>query len=237
MSVSLRRSGASSPTLSTADSAVLAVGIVGATVMPHAIYLHSALTQDLGGADTSDHGLRRAARATRTDVLVALSIAGAVNAAILLGAASLEGHDVDTLTGAHRAFGELSGPLTATLFGVALLASSLAATSVGVYSGQVVLQGFTRRRIPLWVRRCACVVPAVVLLASGVDATAALVLSQVVLAFGIPFAVVPLLRFTGDAQLMGVLVNGRALRWSGAAVSAFIIVLNAYLVAATLHLI
>ena len=129
------------PTLSTADSAVLAVGIVGATVMPHAIYLHSALTQDLGGADTSDHGRRRAARATRTDVLVALSIAGAVNAAILLGAASLEGHDVDTLTGAHRAFGELSGPLTATLFGVALLASSLAATSVGSTPGRSCCRG------------------------------------------------------------------------------------------------
>jgi manganese transport protein len=196
--------------------------------MPHAIYLHSALTQDV--AVHGEPAKRRlAARSTLADVLVALSIAGFVNLAILLGARSLEGHAVESLSEAFTAFGRELGPATAVVFAVALLASGLASTSVGVYSGQIVVQGFVRRSIPVWARRTISFVPAFVVLAAGMEPTTALVLSQVTLSFGIPFALYPLLRFTADRGLMGDLVNRRAVTAAATAAAAVIIALNVYL--------
>jgi manganese transport protein len=220
------------PRFAGPSSVVLAVGIVGATVMPHAIYLHSALTQGLH--PDGDHGgpraRRLAVRSTVYDVLAALTVAGVVNAAILLGATSLRGRSADSLGQAHAAFAATSGSFTATTFAVALLASGLAASSVGVYSGQVVMQGFLQRSVPLWVRRAVSLVPTFVVLAIGVDPTTALVLSQVVLSFGIPFALFPLVRFTGDRQLMGDLVNRPATRVAAMASAGLIVALNGYLI-------
>lgn len=216
------------PSLPDQGAALLAVGIIGATVMPHAIYLHSALTQDLPGRDDPDGG-RAAARSTLVDVLIALSVAGTVNVAILIGATSLFGRSTESLTDAYTAFGQVLGQNTAIVFAIAMLASGLAASCVGVYSGQVVLQGFARRTIPIWLRRAVSLVPAFGILALGVDATTALVLSQVVLSFGIPFALIPLLRFTGDARLMGALVSGTGVRIAATAAAGCIVTLNVYL--------
>ncbi|WP_084740363.1 Nramp family divalent metal transporter [Cryptosporangium aurantiacum] len=216
------------PRFAGTDSVLLSVGIVGATVMPHAIYLHSALTQSLR---PSPRRRRAAARATLTDVVLALAIAGSVNVAILLGATSLSA--AESLEEAHAGFGAVAGDTTALVFGIALLTSSLAASAVGVYSGQVVMQGFIRRSIPLWLRRTVSVLPALVILLLGVDPTTALVLSQVALSFGVPFAIFPLLRFTGDRRLMGDdLVNRAGTRYAGYTVGTLIVALNVYLVAA-----
>ncbi|MEW2520889.1 Nramp family divalent metal transporter [Actinacidiphila alni] len=234
------------PSLPGRDSALLAVGIVGATVMPHAIYLHSALTQELvrPGRDSSAPGsdgrrsagtglaaARRAGvRMSALDVVAALSIAAVVNASILMAATSLHGSGADSLTDAYGAFGTIFGGFAATVFGIALLASGLAASCVGVYSGQIVMQGFLRRSVPIWQRRLVSLLPAAAVLCLGVDPTLALVLSQVVLSFGVPFALVPLLRFTGDPALMGELVNRRVTRVAAVVAAALIIAMNAYLI-------
>ncbi|TQS47133.1 Mn(2+) uptake NRAMP transporter MntH [Cryptosporangium phraense] len=214
------------PRFAGTDSVLLSVGIVGATVMPHAIYLHSALTQSLRARGS--RARKVAVRATLVDVVLALAIAGSVNVAILLGATSLS--SASSLEEAYAGY----GGATAAVFATALLVSSLAASAVGVYSGQVVMQGFIRRSIPLWLRRSVSVLPALVILLLGVDPTSALVLSQVALSFGVPFAIFPLLGFTGDRRLMGDLVNRRATRYAGYAVGGLIVGLNAYLVSAVL---
>jgi manganese transport protein len=221
------------PRFADTRSVLLAVGIVGATVMPHAIYLHSALTQSL--ATRNRKARRLAVRSTLTDVLVALITAGLINAAILLGATSLRGHPAETLAQAHASFGTTAGSFAATAFAIALLASGLAATSVGVYSGQIVMQGFLRRSFPLWLRRAVSVIPALAVLQAGLDPTLALVLSQVVLSFGIPFALFPLLRFTGDRALMGELTNRRITKVAATAAGTLIVVLNAYLIVAVVR--
>ena len=160
------------PSFAGPGSVYLAVGIVGATVMPHAIYLHSALTQgQRPGPAARDR--TSAERTTRWDVLLALTVAGGINAAILLGATSAHGAAAPSLTDAHTAFARSSGSFTAGAFAVALLASGLAASSVGVYSGQVVMQGFVRRSIPVWLRRAVSIAPALIVLALGVDPTSA----------------------------------------------------------------
>jgi manganese transport protein len=217
------------PSFAGPDSVYLAVGIVGATVMPHAIYLHSALTQGLRtGPARSDRQI--AVRTTRWDVLLALTVAGGINAAILLGATSAHGTSADSLPDAHAAFARTSGSFTAFAFAVALLASGLAASSVGVYSGQIVMQGFVRRSIPVWLRRAVSITPTLIVLAVGVDPTNALVLSQVVLSFGVPFALFPLVRFTGDVRIMGDLVNARLTRVAANSAGGLIVILNGYLV-------
>ncbi|MGW1029484.1 Nramp family divalent metal transporter [Streptomyces sp. NPDC002577] len=215
--------GGLTPRLSDSDSVLLACGIVGATVMPHAIYLHGGLTQSL------EHS-RFALRMTRWDVLIALGTAGLVNISILLGATALHGSEGDSLITAHQAFTDRLGSLAGYAFGIALLASGLASCAVGVYSGQIVMQGFLRRSIPLWVRRTVAAVPAVVILAAGVDPTKALVVSQVALSFGLPFALVPLLVITQDRRVMGEFVNRRSTAIVAGAAAALIIVLNACLV-------
>ncbi len=199
------------PRFEDAGSVLLAASILGATVMPHAIYAHSALTRDRFGLVPEGPGRQRVLRATRIDVTVALVIAGTVNVVmLLLAAATLEGvAGTETLEGAHAAIGTALGPIVATLFAVGLLASGLASTSVGAYAGAEIMRGLLHVHIPLVVRRIVTLIPALVILVIGVDPTLALVLSQVVLSFGIPFALVPLVRLTMRRELLGESVN----RW------------------------
>jgi manganese transport protein len=199
------------PRFTDSGSVVLAASILGATVMPHAIYAHSALTRDRFGLVAEGPLRQRILRATRVDVTVALAIAGTVNVIILLLAAStLPGVDgAATLEGAHAAISAALGPVVGTLFAIGLLASGLASTSVGAYAGAEIMQGLLRVRVPLLARRLVTLVPALVLLALGVDPTLALVLSQVVLSFGIPFALIPLVRYTARRSVVGDAAN----RW------------------------
>ncbi|QFZ21669.1 Nramp family divalent metal transporter [Saccharothrix syringae] len=212
------------------DSVLLATGMLGATVMPHVIYLHSALTQHHRATDPAVRGQRL--RSTRADILVALGVAGVVNASMLVVAAGAfhgTGSAHESLEEVHHGLGALLGPGAALAFALALLASGLAASSVGTYSGQVVMEGFLRRRIPLALRRLLTMAPALAVLALGVDPTRALVLSQVVLSFGIPFALVPLVLLGRRADVMGTAVNRRAATAFGAAGAVVISALNLFL--------
>jgi len=216
------------PRLDGADSLMLAAGMLGATVMPHAIYLHSALTSRRYQRRTEPQRVALL-RSQRVDVIVAMTIAGVMNLLlVVIAAAALRGEPapVDTIEGAHSAFGSELGAGAALLFALALLASGFAASSVGTLSGQIVMEGFLRLHIPLVLRRLITLAPALVVLAVGVDPTRALVVSQVVLSFGIPFALVPLVMFTRRADLMGSLVNRRITTLVGSAVAAVIIALN-----------
>jgi manganese transport protein len=219
------------------EAVLLAVGILGATVMPHVIYLHSALTQDRIVAD-SEESARTLMRYTQIDVIVAMLLAGLINMAMLVMAASTFWRsglpDIDSLEGAHRTLEPILGATASALFAVALLGSGLSSSAVGTLSGQVVMQGFIRRRIPVGVRRAVTMVPAFVVVAIGVDPSRTLVLSQVVLSFGIPFALVPLVRFTSRRDLMGPLVNRRTTTAAAILVAALIIALNIFLLAQTL---
>ena len=221
------------------DSLYLAVGIIGATVMPHAIYLHSALTNRRVPAQ-NDSERKRILRFERLDVVIALGIAGLVNLTMLIVAAKLfHAHGltgVDTIVGAHDGFSNLVGGGAALVFAVALLSSGISSSSVGTFAGQVVMAGFVNLRIPLLVRRIVTMAPALIVLAIGVSPTSALVLSQVVLSFGIPFALIPLVMLTGRREVMGVHVNSRlttSLAWGMAAV---ITSLNVFLLAQTFGL-
>jgi manganese transport protein len=219
------------PRLDGPDSLLLAAGMLGATVMPHAIYLHSALTSRRYQRRTSE---QRSAllRGQRADVIAAMTVAGVMNLLLLVIAAAAlhRGRSpVDTIEGAHAAFGTELGTGAALLFALALLASGFAASSVGTLAGQVVMEGFLRRHVPLVVRRLVTLAPALVVLGVGVDPTRALIGSQVVLSFGIPFALVPLVMFTRRADLMGALVNRRLTTVAASAVAAVIIALNGVL--------
>jgi manganese transport protein len=227
------------PGFEGSDSILFATGILGATVMPHVIYLHSALTQNRVPAET-DEQKRRVLRFQRIDVAVAMSLAGVANMAMLIVAASLfhEGGatTVDTLEEAHAGFESLVGNGTAIAFAVALLASGFASSSVGTLAGQVVMQGFIDRRIPLFLRRLVTMLPALVVLAVGTDPTRALVISQVILSFGIPFALVPLALITRRRDVMGVLVNRPLTTATTAVVVALIVTLNGFLLIDTFGL-
>jgi manganese transport protein len=225
------------PGFSGTESVLLAVGIIGATVMPHVIYLHSALTQHRVVGVTDDEK-RRIFRFELVDVVVAMSIAGLINMSMLVIAASTfyENGLVDVgddLAEVYDTLGTSLGEHANVLFGVALLASGLSSSSVGTMAGQVVMQGFIGRRIPLFVRRIVTMLPALVVVAVGVDPSRALVLSQVVLSFGIPFALVPLIHFCRDRRLMGTLVNRRSTTVAGVLVATVIISLNVFLLAGT----
>ena len=219
------------------DSILLATGILGATVMPHVIYLHSALMQ--GRVPTaSDDDRRRVLRFQRYDVTIAMGLAGLTNMAMLIVAASLF-HDqgltgVDSIEEAHAGFEALVGQGAAVAFGLALLASGLASSSVGTLAGQVVMQGFIARTIPIVLRRLVTMAPALVVLAVGINPTKALVYSQVVLSFGIPFALVPLVLLTRRRDIMGTLVNRRITTVAASVVAAMIIALNLFLLYRTL---
>jgi manganese transport protein len=225
------------PHFSGSDSILLATGILGATVMPHVIYLHSALTQDRI-RPRDDGEKQRLLRFQRIDVLIAMGIAGIVNMSMLVVAAALFHNSVlsgvDTIEGAHAGFLELVGPGAAFAFGLALLASGFASSSVGTYAGQVVMQGFINRRIPLALRRLITMTPALIVLGLGLDPTNSLVISQVVLSFGIPFALVPLVLLTSKRDVMGDLVNRRVTTLAACVVAALIIALNVFLLFETL---
>jgi manganese transport protein len=214
------------------DSILIAVGILGATVMPHVVYLHSALTQNRIKAENDDER-RELMRFQRVDVMIAMGLAGVINLTMLIVAAQLfhdTGHtSVDSIEGAHSGLQTLLGGGAALAFAVALLASGLSSSSVGTYAGQVVMQGFINFRIPLFLRRAITMLPALVVLASGVNTTDTLVLSQVVLSFGIPFALVPMILLTRRADLMGTLVNRTRTTVIASLVAALIIGLNAFL--------
>lgn len=220
------------PRFDGVDSVLLATAMLGATVMPHAVYLHSGLARDRHGHPEAGPQRARLLRATRWDVGIAMLVAGSVNLALLLVAATnLRGREgTDTIEGAYAAVGDALGPVVALFFAVGLLASGLASTSVGAYAGAMIMQGLLRTNYPLLVRRLVTLVPALLVLASGVDPTRALVLSQVVLSFGIPFALVPLVRLTGNRAVMGEDANSRtttALAWL---VAALITMLNVTLI-------
>jgi len=218
------------PGFADSESVLLATGILGATVMPHVIYLHSALTQDR--VKPRDDGERRLLlRFVKLDVGIAMGIAGIVNMSMLAVAAGLFHGvlDVDTLEGAHAGFEQLLGPGAAIAFGLALLASGLSSSSVGTFAGQVVMQGFIKRSIPLLVRRLVTMTPALIVLGIGVDPTRALVISQVVLSFGIPFALVPLVMLSRRRDIVGTLANARGTTIAAGAVASLIVALNMFL--------
>jgi manganese transport protein len=225
------------PSFSGLDSLLLAVGIVGATAMPHVIYLHSALTaQRISPRDDADR--RTLLKFQRYDVLIALSIAGLVNMAMLAIAAKLFhgsafGH-VTTIERAHAGLAHLVGGGAALMFAVALLASGVSSSSIGTYAGQVVMSGFIHVRIPLLVRRFVTMVPSIVLLGVGIDPTRALVFSQVLLSFGIPFALIPLVLLTGDRRIMGVHVNRLPITVLSWTIAALIVALNVFLLVSQL---
>lgn len=220
------------PRFDGAPTVLLAASMLGATVMPHAIYLHSALARDRHGSSEDAGRVRTLLRATRLDVVLALVLAGAVNIAmLLLAAAALPGvAGTDTIEGAHAAIGAALGPVVAAVFAIGLLASGLASTSVGSYAGATIMSGLLHVRVPLLVRRVVTLIPAVIILALGVDPTWALVLSQVLLSLGIPFAMIPLLRLTGSREVMGTQVDRTWVRWVGAGVAGLVVVLNLALV-------
>ena len=224
------------PSFQGEDSVLLAVGILGATVMPHVIYLHSALTQDRIVPESAEDA-RTLMRYTRLDVLLAMSLAGLINLAMLVMAASTFFGSgllhVDSLEGAHRTLEPILGPAAGTLFAIALLASGLSSSAVGTLSGQVVMQGFIRRQIPVAVRRLITMVPAFVVVAIGVDPSRMLVVSQVILSFGIPFALIPLVMFTAKREIMGDLVNRGITTFAAIIVATIIVGLNLFLLVQT----
>jgi manganese transport protein len=220
------------------ESVLLAVGILGATCMPHVIYLHSALTQNRI-VGTTPEARRRIFRFELVDVVIAMTIAGLINMSMLITAAAVfhtRGlNDVgDDLNAVYDGLDTYVGAASAVMFGIALLASGLSSSSVGTMAGQVVMQGFIARRIPLLLRRAITMAPALLIVAIGVDPSRALVISQVVLSFGIPFALIPLVLFCRDRELMGVLVNRRLTTVAAVVVATVIICLNAFLLEQTL---
>jgi manganese transport protein len=214
------------------ESVLLAAAILGATVMPHAVYLHSSLVLDRHGHPEPGHDRRWLLRVTRVDVVLAMAVAGMVNAAMLLVAAiNLEGNkESASIDGAYTAIHNTLGPTIALLFAIGLLASGLASSSVGAYAGAMIMQGLLHLSVPMLVRRLVTLCPAVAILALGLDPTRALVLSQVVLSFGIPFAVLPLVRLTSNRELMGRDVNHPVTTVVGWAVAILISALNVVLI-------
>jgi manganese transport protein len=224
------------PRLDGTESLVLAAGMLGATVMPHAIWLHGALVTDRHWKSLdSEKGKSRVLRATRLDVAIAMALAGAVNLAmVVVAAAALGGTGADSLDAAHGAIGDRLGQTPALLFALALLASGFASSSVGTYAGSVILDGFWQRHVPLAVRRLITLVPALLVLAIGIDPSRALVVSQVVLSFGIPCALWPLVRLTASRRVMGDFVNRFATTLAACLVAATVSVLNVVLIVLTL---
>jgi manganese transport protein len=220
------------PQFSGTESVLLATGILGATVMPHAIFLHSALTQDRIVARDPKQA-QRLFRFEVVDVLIAMTLAGLVNAAMLVMAAATfykQGlTTVGTIEEAHRTLEPLLGSAASWVFAISLLASGLSSASVGTMAGQVMMQGFLHRHIPVWVRRLVTIIPSLIVIIIGLDPTRTLVISQVVLSFGLPFAVIPLVMFTKRRDVMGVLVNHRFTTVLISLVAALIIALNLYL--------
>jgi manganese transport protein len=229
------------PDFQGTDSLLLAVGILGATVMPHVIYLHSALTQHRIVGENEEEK-KKIYRFELVDVVIAMGIAGIINISMLVTAAAVFHTrgltDVgDDLNDVFDGLGLYLGHGSDLLFGIALLASGLSSSSVGTLAGQVVMQGFIARRIPLFVRRAITMAPALIVIGIGIDPSRSLVISQVVLSFGIPFALIPLVLFCRNHELMGSLVNRRTTTAAAIVVAALIVGLNAFLIAGTIGIV
>ena len=216
------------PSLPTSEAVFLAAGVLGATIMPHVIYLHSALTQ---GGPSGNKSQRYSS--TKLDVAIAMTIAGFVNLAMMATAAAafhFSGHSgIAELDQAYLTLTPLLGHAAATVFGLSLVAAGLSSTVVGTLAGQVVMQGFIRFHIPLWVRRLVTMLPSFIVIMAGWDPTRILVMSQVLLSFGIALALVPLLSFTGNREIMGEMVNSRLMQNAGRAIVVLVVALNGYL--------
>jgi manganese transport protein len=220
------------PRFSGSDSVLLATGILGATIMPHVIFLHSSLTQ--GRIRVTDpRQRRRLLFFEMADITIAMGVAGFVNAAMLvMAAATFHGiglNRVASLEGAYVTLQPLLGRAAGWIFAVSLLASGLASTTVGTMSGQVIMQGFIERNIPIWVRRLVTILPSMIVIALGLDPTHTLVISQVILSFGIPFALIPLMLFSQRRDVMGELANRKLTSIGGWAVAGLVVTLNLYL--------
>jgi manganese transport protein len=224
------------PQFSGSNSILLATGILGATVMPHAIFLHSALTQGRIMVRQPAQ-LKKLFRYEVIDVMIAMGVASLVNGAMLVMAATAFFNtgltDIGTIQEAHRTLQPLLGPAASWVFALSLLASGLSSASVGTMAGQVIMQGFLHSKIPVWVRRLVTMVPSMIVIFIGLDPTSTLVFSQVVLSFGLPFAIIPLVIFTSRRSLMGVLTNGRLTTILASIVAGLIVVLNIYLLFVT----
>jgi len=220
--------GMAIPSLPNSEAVLLAAGVLGATVMPHVIYLHSSLTQTAGNSSKKERYA-----ATKVDVALAMTIAGFVNLAIMATAAAafhFSGNSTITdLDQAYLTLTPLLGHTAAVVFGLSLVAAGLSSTVVGTMAGQVVMQGFVHFYIPLWVRRSVTMLPSFIVILMGIDATRILIISQVLLSFGIALALVPLLVFTGNKQLMGEMVNSRTIQNTGKLIVVLVIALNMYL--------
>jgi manganese transport protein len=225
------------PTFRGSESVLLATGILGATIMPHVIFLHSALMQGRIVTRKPDE-LRRLFRFECVDITLAMGIAGLVNMAMLIMAAATFHQQgltsVGTIEEAYKTLTPLLGAAASWIFAISLLASGLSSSSVGTMAGQVVMQGFLHWHIPVWFRRLLTMLPALAVIAVGLDPTRTLVISQVVLSFGLPFALVPLVRFTARSDLMGVLVNRRGITLVAWMVTLLIVALNMFLLYQTI---
>lgn len=229
--------GAFVPQFAGAESVVLAVGILGATVMPHAIFLHSALTQNrIVTRNVAQQ--QRLLRFEVVDVAIAMGAAGLINMAMLIMAAATFFNqgltNIGTIEQAHLTLEPLLGPAASWVFAISLLAAGLSSASVGTMAGQVIMQGFLHQHIPAWIRRLVTMLPSLIVISMGLDPTRTLVLSQVVLSFGLPFAIIPLVVFTARRDIMGALVNHRLTTVAASLSAAAIVVLNLYLLYQTL---
>ncbi len=224
------------PEFNGPSSILLGAGILGATVMPHAIYLHSSLTQNRVVVREPEL-LKKLFHYEIVDVVVAMGVASMVNGAMLImSAATFHAQGtmhVGTLEEAYRTLEPLLGRAASWVFAISLLFSGLSSASVGTMAGQIIMQGFMDFEIPVWLRRLITMVPSIAIIALGIDPTKALVISQVLLSFGLPFAIIPLISFTSDKRLMGVLVNKKATKILAILVAGIIIALNVYLLSVT----
>lgn len=218
------------------DTVLMATSMLGATVMPHAIYLHSTLVNDHYAPGEKKPGVRQLLHGSKIDVVWALLLAGSVNLALLILAAnSLHGMTgTDTIEGAQQAIQQVLGPVIGTIFSVGLLVSSLSSTSVGTYAGSEIMHGLLRIKAPMWACRVVTLVPALVVLWFAKNPTEALIVGQVVLSVGIPFAIIPLMRYTHDLSLMGEYVDGPVKHAVNITVTVLIVTLNVLLIALTL---
>ncbi len=218
------------------QSVLLATGILGATVMPHAIFLHSALTQGRIVVKKPEH-LRKLFHFELVDVVIAMGVASLVNGAMLIMSAAtfhMKGHtEIGTIQEAYRTLTPLLGNAAGTVFAISLLASGLSSATVGTMAGQVIMQGFIHREVPIWLRRLVTMIPSLIVIAAGLDPTQTLVISQVLLSFGLPFAIIPLVMFTSRKDIMGVLVNHKITTLLAGIVAGIIVILNIYLLVQT----
>lgn len=227
------------PRFAGTDSVLVAASMLGATVMPHVVYLHSSLVNDRhhDGGEREEGRIRQLLRATRFDIVWALSLAGIVNIGLLLlAASSLQGVEgTDTIEGAHAAITNALGGSIGVIFAIGLLASGLASTSVGAYAGSEIMKGLLHVKVPLVARRAVTLVPALVILAVGAEPTWALVISQVLLSFGIPMAIIPMIVLTGKTEVMGKYADRLLTKFSAVLVAALIVALNFFLVYLTIQ--